>query len=205
MHYLDADGHGFEFDPFKAIVAPRPIGWISTLDGEGRPNLAPYSFFNAVASRPNMIAFSSEGLKHSMTHARATGEFVFNLATRKLVDGMNQSSFTYPDGVNEFAESGLEMAPSLAVKPPRVADAAAALECRVVHQLDLVGLDGKPTDAYLVIGQVVATYIDDVYLKDGRFDAVAAGTIARCGYRDYAQVTDMFELLRPTDGGVFRG
>ncbi len=205
MQYLDADGHGLGFDPFKAIVAPRPIGWISTVDGEGRPNLAPYSFFNALASKPNMIAFSSEGLKHSMKNARATGEFVFNLATRKLVDAMNQSSFTYADGINEFEESGLTMTPSIAVKPPRVAEAAAALECRVVHQLDFVDLDGQPTDAFLVIGQVVATYIDDAFLKNGRFDAVAAGTIARCGYRDYAQVTDMFELLRPTDGGEFRG
>ena len=205
MQYLDADGHGLPFDPFKAIVAPRPIGWVSTVDRDGRPNLAPYSFFNAVASRPNMLMFSSEGMKHSMKNAVETGEFVVNLATQALLHAMNQSSASYADGVNEFEESGLTMAPSLTVRAPRVAEAAASLECRVVHHMQLRDVDGKPLDTYVAIGQVLATHIDDAFIRDGRFDAVAAGTLARLGYRDFSQVTEIFELLRPTDPGEFRG
>lgn len=205
MQYYDAEGHGLPFDPFKSIVAPRPIGWISSVDAAGRPNLAPYSFFNAIASRPNLVMFSSEGMKHSMSNVIATGEFVFNLATRALVDAMNQSSANYAEGVNEFEASGLTMAPSLAVKPPRVEGAAAALECRLVQHMQLKDVDGRPLDTYLAIGQVLATHIDDACIRNGRFDPVAAGTIARCGYRDYAQVLEIFELLRPSDPGEFRG
>lgn len=205
MHYIGENGHGFGFDPFKAIVAPRPIGWISTLDTNGRSNLSPYSFFNALSSRPNLIGFTSEGLKHSMRNARDTGEFVFNLATRALMDAMNQSSADYADGVSEFEETGLEAAASKTVKPPRVAAAAAALECKVVQFIQFQDIEGRPVERYMAVGQVLATYIDDRFIRDGRFDAVAAGTLSRLGYRDYAQVTEVFELLRPTDPGEFRG
>jgi len=186
-------------DPFKAIVAPRPIGWISTVDAEGRPNLAPYSFFNALASHPPIVGFSSEGLKDSPANAIATREFVFNLVTAPLAAAMNASSANVPHGVNEFELAGLEMAPSRLVKPGRVARSPAALECKVVHALELHDVDGKPTDRHLVIGQVVGVHIDDRYLKDGRFDTAAAQPLARCGYRDYAKVTEVFELLRPDD------
>lgn len=202
MHYIGDDAHGLPFDPFKAIVAPRPIGWMSTLDSAGRTNLAPYSFFNAVASRPNLVAFSSEGFKHSIRNARDTGEFVFNLATRSLLEAMNQSSAPYDDGVSEFEATGLEAAPSKTVRPPRVAAAVAALECRLVHFMQLEDVNGRPLDRYLAIGQVLATYIDDAFITDGRFDAVAAGTLSRLGYRDFAQVTEVFELLRPSDPGA---
>ncbi|SHK37082.1 NADH-FMN oxidoreductase RutF, flavin reductase (DIM6/NTAB) family [Roseomonas rosea] len=203
MFYEPRHGHGLPWDPFKAIVAPRPIGWISTIDERGRVNLAPYSYFAIVHNAPPMIAFGSEGLKHSAANARATGEFTFSLATRALFDAMNASSGNQPEGVSEFDEARIPAAPSRMVRPPRVADSPAALECRVVHAMELQDQDGRPSNGFLTIGQVVGVHIDERCLKDGRFDMVAAGTIARCGYRDYAQVTELFEALRPTDGGVF--
>jgi flavin reductase (DIM6/NTAB) family NADH-FMN oxidoreductase RutF len=203
LFYDTHNGHGLPWDPFKAIIAPRPIGWISTVDKNGRANLAPYSFFNAMASRPNMIGFTSEGLKHSPRNARDTGEFVFNLATLPLMEAMNKSSTELEDGVNEFDFAGLAMAPSTHVIAPRVAASPAALECKVVHFVEFDDIDGKATDRFLVVGQVVGVHIDENFISDGRFDAVKAQTIARCGYRDYALVSELFELLRPTDPGKF--
>jgi flavin reductase (DIM6/NTAB) family NADH-FMN oxidoreductase RutF len=203
MFYEPRLGHGLPWDPFKAIVAPRPIGWISTLDSDGRANLAPYSYFAIVHNRPPMVAFGSEGLKHSAANARATGEFVFNLATRPLFEAMNASSGAQPEGISEFESAGIPTAPSRLVRPPRVADSPAALECRVVHAMELPDQDGRPTGGFLTIGQVVGVHIDERFLRDGRFDMVAAETIARCGYRDYVAVTELFEALRPTDGGAF--
>jgi flavin reductase (DIM6/NTAB) family NADH-FMN oxidoreductase RutF len=203
MFYEPRLGHGLPYDPIKAIVAPRPIGWISTLDASGRPNLAPYSYFNMVHNRPPMVAFGSEGLKHSAANARATGEFVFNLVTRPLFEAMNASSDSLPEGTNEFEAAGIAAAPSHLVRPPRVAASPAALECRVVHAMELTDVEGRPSDGWLVIGQVVGVHLDPAFLKDGRFDTVGAETIARCGYRDYSQVTALFEALRPTDRGDF--
>ena len=203
MFYEPRHGHGLPHDPIKAIVAPRPIGWISTLDQQGRPNLAPYSYFNIIHNAPPMLCFGSEGLKHSAANAFATREFVFNLATRPLFDAMNASSGAHPGGANEFELAGLEEAPSTLVAPPRVAASPASLECRVVQAMELLDLEGRPTDGFLVIGQVVGIHIRDEFVVNGRFDTVAAQAIARCGYRDYAQVETMFEALRPTDGGAY--
>ena len=111
--------HGLRHDPFKAIVAPRPIGWISTLDAEGRANLAPYSFFNALGDNPHVVMFSSSGWKHSVANVEATGEFVCNLATWDLRELMNESSAPFPEGTSEFEATGLTPASSVAVKPPR--------------------------------------------------------------------------------------
>jgi len=203
MFYEPRNGHGLPHDPFKAILAPRPIGWISTVDRDGRPNLAPYSFFNAVHSNPPMLMFTSESMKHSAANAIATGEFVFNLSTRPLFDAMNISSGDHPAGVNEFEAAGLEMATSKLVKAPRVAASPASLECRVVSSNQLHDTDGKPLQGWIVIGQVIGVHIAENYLRDGRFDTAAAQPLARCGYRDYATVTELFEALRPTDGGGF--
>ncbi len=202
MHYTEDEGHApLPFDPFKAIIAPRPIGWISTMDLQGRRNLAPYSFFNAVSSRPNMIGFSSDSFKHSPRNARDTGEFVFSLATLPLLEQMNRTSEEVEDGVDEFELAGLAAAPSRLVQPPRVAAAPAALECKLISCTELHDLDGKPTDRWWVVGQVVATYVHDDFLREGRFDTAGAQPLGRCGYRDYAAVTELFELLRPTDPG----
>ena len=203
MFYEPRLGHGLPHDPFKAIIAPRPIGWISTLDTTGRPNLAPYSFFNAVHSRPPMLAFTSESMKHSAANAIATGEFVFNLSTRPLFEAMNISSGALADGENEFVAAGLDAAPCRIVKAPRVAVAPAAMECKVVHSMRLHDVDGAALEGWIIIGQVVGVHIDEAYLRDGRFDTAAAQSLARCGYRDYAAVTAVFEALRPTDGGAY--
>ena len=121
--------HGLKHDPFKAIVAPRPIGWITSMSAAGEINLAPYSFFNGVCSRPNLVMFSSEGRKDSLAFIEETKEFVCNLATFDLRDAMNKTSAPFERGVNEMERAGLAPAPSRLVKPPRVAASPCALEC----------------------------------------------------------------------------
>jgi len=198
-HSFDpAEGHGLPHDPVKAIVAPRPIGWISSLDANGRANLAPYSFFNIFASKPPILGFSSEGWKHSVANIEATGEFVFNLATAHLAQAMNLSSGDFAQGTDEFAKAGLEKMPSENVSAPRVAGVAAAMECKLIEIKPLHDLDGNPVGNFLVLGQVVAVHIEKSYLADGLFDIAKAQTIARCGYRgDYVIADHMFEMIRP--------
>ena len=188
-------------DPFKAIVAPRPIGWISTRAPDGRVNLAPYSFFNAFSSVPPIVGFSSEGCKDSASFARDSGEFVANLASRDLMGAMNLTSAALPRGDSEFVHAGLAMAPCRLVKAPRVAEAHAALECKVVGVTALKDSRGEAIDAYLVLGEVVAFHIDDALIRDGRFDTAAAQPLARCGYQDYAVVESLIALARPAGGG----
>jgi flavin reductase (DIM6/NTAB) family NADH-FMN oxidoreductase RutF len=196
--YEPRSGHGLPHDPFKAIVAPRPIGWISTVGPGGGVNLAPYSFFNAFCDNPPIVGFSSVGRKDSQRNIEATGEFVANLATKAHAEAMNRSSAPVPPHVNEMELAGLSAAPSRLVKPPRVADAPAALECKLLLTLPLKDLDGRTTGNTLILGQVVGVHIDRAFLRDGLFDMTLARTIARCGYRgDYAEVTSLFEMLRP--------
>ncbi len=191
-------------DPFKAIVAPRPIGWISTRGADGRINLAPYSFFNAFCSTPPIVGFSSEGLKDSATFARESGEFVANLASHDLMQAMNATSAPLPRGQSEFEHAGLTMAPCRLVKAPRVAECHAAMECKVVEIVTLKNHRGEALDNYLVVGEVVAFHIDDAYVREGRFDTAAARPLARCGYQDYAVVDKLIALVRPP-GGEGRG
>lgn len=197
LHYTADEPHGLPHDPFKAIIAPRPIGWIGTLDREGRPNLAPYSFFNAVSSRPHLIGFSSEGFKHSAANVRETGEFTFSLATLPLAQQMNTSSASLEPGTNEFEVAQLTMAKSRVVRAPFVGESPAAMECKLVHFLELEDLGGRKTGGYFVIGQVVATYINPEFIVEGRFDATKAQTIARCGYSDYATLESQWQMGRP--------
>jgi flavin reductase (DIM6/NTAB) family NADH-FMN oxidoreductase RutF len=199
LFYEPGKGHGLPHDPFKAIVAPRPIGWISTVDAQGRHNLAPYSFFAAMASSPPIVGFSSEGMKDSPANAIATGEFVCNLSTVALARAMNATSENVARGIDEFDKAGLSRAPCRLVKAARVAESPAALECKVLQVLELHDLDGRGTDRHLVIGQVVGVHIDERFLKHGRFDTAAAQPLARCGYRDYAAVTEIFAMARPDD------
>ena len=188
-------------DPFKAIVAPRPIGWISTRSKEGLINLAPYSFFNAFASSPPIVGFSSEGAKDSAAFARDSGEFVVNLATMDLWRQVSETSAPLPRGQSEFAHSGLTMAPCELVSAPRVAESHAAMECKVVEIVALKNIRNEPIGNYLVLGQVVAFHIDERFIHDGVFDAAAARSLARCGYQDYAVVDKLFTLARPPGGG----
>ena len=197
MFYEPSKGHGLPHDPFKAIVAPRPIGWISSLGADGSLNLAPYSFFSMLSSHPHLVWFSSEGEKDSATFARQTREFVVNLVTSDLVEKVNQSSIDAPRGVSEFDYAGLTPAPSLMVKPPRVAEAHAALECKVTDLYEPKGLDGRHAGVFVVVAECVGVHIDESVMTDGAFDIVKAGTTARLGYRDYATVTEVFQLIRP--------
>jgi flavin reductase (DIM6/NTAB) family NADH-FMN oxidoreductase RutF len=186
-------------DPFKALVAPRPIGWVSTVGRDGSVNLAPYSFFNAVCDRPPMLMFSSSGMKDSAAFALETGEFVWNMPTFALREAMNRTSKAVPRGESEFALAGIKPAPSALVAPPRVADAPVALECRVTQSLELVDVDGAGVDRHVVIGQVVGVWLDEWYIDArGQVDTAKLEPIARCGYTDeYAVVRELFPMRRP--------
>jgi len=185
-------------DPFKAFIAPRPIGWVSTVGPDGELNLAPYSYFNAVCDRPPIVLFSSAGPKDSATFAGSGGEFVWNMATYDLREQMNATSATLARGDSEFAHAELELAPSRLVAPPRVAAAHVALECRVTQVVHLQDLDGERAQNIVVFGQVVGVHVDEDAIVDGRVDITRLKPIARCGYKgDYAVVESLFEMLRP--------
>ncbi|KQT46808.1 flavin reductase [Methylobacterium sp. Leaf456] len=201
--YYEADAPSLPHNPLKAIVAPRPIGWISAMDAQGRVNLSPYSFFNAVGGDPDMVMFSSVGRKDAITFAEEGGEFVCSLATFDLREAVNATSAPLPRGESEFGFAGLTPAPSRKVRPPRVAESPAALECKWLQTVPLVPLDGSEPNNFLVIGQVVSLYIDDRFVRDGRVDTGAMRPILRGGYFDYftAEPETRFELRRPKGGG----
>jgi len=206
MHYATTGrAPGLKHDPFKALAVPRPIGWIATVDAEGRPNLAPYSFFNAISDRPPMVMFSSGGRKDTLRNIEATGEFTCSIATWDLREAMNLSSAPVAPGVDEFRLAGLTPAASMCVRPPRVAEAPAAFECKVWQILPLPAPAARPgatvaPEGYtLVIGEVLAVYIDERFIADGQVDTGRMRPLARLGYMDYAAVTpeSMFTLNRP--------
>lgn len=198
FYTTDHNDHGLPHDPFKAIVAPRPIGWITSMSAKGEINLAPYSFFNGVNSRPNLVMFGSESYKDSVAFVEETGEFVCSLATYDLREAMNDTAAPVARGVNEMIRAGLEPAPSRLVKPPRVAASPCALECRMTQIVQMKDCDGAPVDCYVVFGQVVGVHIDDRFIVDGLLDTAAMRPIARCGYDQYAVVDSVFAMERPT-------
>ena len=202
MHY-DADAPSLPHNPLKAIVAPRPIGWISAMDREGRVNLAPYSYFNAVAGDPDMVMFSSSGRKDALAFAEDGGEFVCSLATFDLREAVNATSAPLERGVSEFGPAGLTPVPSRKVRPPRVGESPAAIECKWLQTVPLVPLDGSAAGSFMVIGQVVSIYVDDRFVRDGRVDTGAMRPILRGGYFDYftTESASRFELRRPKGGG----
>jgi flavin reductase (DIM6/NTAB) family NADH-FMN oxidoreductase RutF len=185
-------------DPFKAIVAPRPIGWITSMSLKGDVNLAPYSFFNGINSRPNLVMFASEGRKDSVSFIAETHEFVCNLATFDLREKMNATSAPFPRGINEMERAGLAPTPSRLVKPPRVAASPCALECKLIKIVPMETFDGKPVDCHVVFGQVIGVHIDDRFIVDGLLDTAAMKPVARCGYDQYAVVESLFSMQRPT-------
>jgi flavin reductase (DIM6/NTAB) family NADH-FMN oxidoreductase RutF len=189
--------HGLPRCPFKAIVSPRPVGWVTSMSADGEINLAPYSFFNAVSDDPPIVMFSSDGYKDSLTFVAETREFVCNLATFDLRAAVVETSASFARGVNEMAAAGLAPAPSRLVRPPRVAASPCALECRVLQIVALDNLDGRPVDRHVVFGQVVGVHIDDRFIRNGRLDTAAMQPIARCGYSDYAVVDKVFAVARP--------
>jgi flavin reductase (DIM6/NTAB) family NADH-FMN oxidoreductase RutF len=197
--YYDADqNHGLPHDPFKALVVPRPIGWISTRNAAGQVNLAPYSYFNALSDLPKLVVFSSSvQVKDSATFAQESGEFVANFVSESLAAQMNASSVDAPRGVSEFDVVGLHEAPCRRVSAPRVAEAYAALECKVTQVLVPRQLDGTDASALVVFGQVVGIHIDESILSNGLVDIRKARPVSRLGYMDFSVTTDSFSMLRP--------
>ena len=194
-------GHGLKHDPLNAIIAPRPIGWISTVSAQGVRNLAPYSFFNAFNYRPPIIGFSSTSWKDSVRNIEETGQFVWNLATRPLAQAVNISSATVAEDVDEFLLAGLTPTESARVTPPRVAESPVAFECRLTQLIRLTDTEGAPIDAWLTLGEVVMVHIDQALLVDGVYDTVAAEPILRGGGpADYFTIGEAqkFQMLRPT-------
>ena len=188
--------HGFEHDPFKAIVAPRPIGWVSTLSAAGVANLAPYSYFNAVAQDPHYIVLGSGGRKDTLRNIQDTDEFALSLATFELREQMNASSANVAHGVDEFSLAGLGKAACRFIAAPRVAESPVCLECRLFKVIDLPDDGGSVAD-YLIIGRVIGIHIDDRFIADGRVDTAAMQPIARLGYSEYATVTEAWRMRRP--------
>jgi flavin reductase (DIM6/NTAB) family NADH-FMN oxidoreductase RutF len=196
FYRTDTNAHGMRHDPFKAIVAPRPIGWISSVAKSGVPNLAPYSFFNAVAEHPHYIVIGSSGMKDSLTNVEATGEFVINLATYELREQMNISSARVAPDVDEFKLAGLTQAPSRFVKAPRVKESPAALECKLFQIVPLPD-DNGDAKQWAILGRVIGVYIDDRFVIDGRVDTAAMKPIARMGYSEYTTVETAWRMRRP--------
>ena len=202
MFYEPRHGSGLSQNPLNAIVVPRPIGWISTLNSEGVPNLAPYSFFNAVAYRPPQVMFAATshhtlgGLKDAVADAQITGEFVVNLATMALRDQMNSSSVPAPHDVDEFKYSGLTKMPGRLVKCPRVAESPVHLECRYTRSVPILSNDLDDSNI-VVFGEVVGVHIDDQIIVEGRIDFLKLRPIGRLGYLDFVEVNNTFSMDRP--------
>ncbi len=201
MFYRPEEGHGLPHNPFNAIVTPRPIGWISTRAANGAANLAPYSFFNAVAYFPPQVMFAStgqkpdrDGTKDSVANIEETGVFCVNIVAEALQDAMNASSAGLARDVDEFDHAGLTKAACATIPCDRVAEAPAALECRLTRVVHLPGAANR-----VVFGEVTGVHIDDACLNDGRFDVTRYRPLSRLGYRDYAVVERVFELARPDD------
>lgn len=200
--------HGLKFDPFKALAAPRPIGWISTVSGQGIRNLAPYSFFNAISDKPPMVMFSSVSRKDSLRNIEENGDFTCSLATYGLREQMNMSSAPVSHGVDEFALAGLTAVGGQMVKSSRVGESPAAFECRHWKTIELP-IAQPDQDArrgtlpcFMVLGYVVGIYIDERYVRDGLVDTAGMQPLARMGYMDYSAVTreNTFTLNRPIVG-----
>ncbi|MCQ8781887.1 flavin reductase family protein [Mangrovibrevibacter kandeliae] len=192
-----SDEHGLPHNPWTALVTPRPIGWISSRDADGTPNLAPYSFFNAVAGRPPMVMFSSTPRKHSLNNIEATGEFAVNVATWDLREAMNLSSATVEADIDEFRLTGLTTAPCRNIGAPRVAESPISIECTLYQAIPLVPKSGLECSTTLVIGEVVGIHIADAAINEGRVDTTRIRPLARLGYMDYSVTDSVFEMLRP--------
>ena len=198
FYTTDTRKHGLKFDPFKALVVPRPIGWVSTLNENGQPNLAPFSFFNAIGDSPPMLMFSVANGKDTVNNIIATKECTCSLASNALVDEMNMSSAAVTSEINEFELGKIETANSQLVKPARVAKSPAAFECTLWKTIELPLVEGR-SGYTMIIVNVAGVYIDDNYVKDGLVDVAAMQPLARLGYMDYAVINEsnMFSLNRP--------
>ena len=201
LHYYEPkNGHGLKHDPFNAIIAPRPIGWISSRGGAGNVNLAPYSFFNGFNYHPPIIGFSSTSWKDTVQNVQETGEFVWNLATLDLAQHMNATAAHVARDVSEFQVAGLTAVPGKLVNVPRVGESPVAFECKLTQIIQLQNKEGDKVKGWLTLGEVVAVYIDKAMIQDGVYITALAKPIVRAGRRgDYFTVKpeDMFEMVRP--------
>ena len=201
MFYRPQDGHGLPHNPFNALITPRPIGWISTRDAQGRDNLSPYSFFNGVAYDPPQVMFASTGAKpdvgdtkDNVANIRETGVFCVNVCSVAHKDAMNASAAMLPHGTDEFEHAGIDKADCDVIACARVANAPASLECKMTQ---IVTLDGPHN--FIVVGEVVGIHMRDDCIVDGKFDATRYVPLSRMGYRDYTAVREVFEMARPDD------
>lgn len=190
MFYQPKDGHGLPHSPFNAIVAPRPIGWISTRAGFG-DNLAPYSFFNALAYQPPQVMFAGDHAD-TIRNVQDAGVFAVNVVEQAMWHQMNATSQAFARGTDEFTACAVPKAECATINCPRVATAPATLECRMTQVIQLAGRDN-----YMVIGEVTGIHLRDDCLRDGRLDVTLYRPMARLGYKDYAVVTEVMELGRP--------
>ncbi len=195
----EAPDHGLPHNPFKAIVSPRPIGWISTSSAGGVANLAPYSFFNALCDNPPMVMFASTGSKSdqpkgkdSLSNILATKEFAVNIVSYALREPMNKTAASFGADEDEFETAGLTKAAGVAISAPHVAEAPAVLECKLFRVVDLPGAANT-----MVIGEVVGVHMKDDFIVNGRFDVTRYKPLSRLGYMDYAAVENVFELIKP--------
>lgn len=209
FYSTDKNNHNLPHDPFKACVAPRPIGWISTLSTSGVANAAPFSFFNGVASDPPQVMYATSGKqphgpKDTITNIRETKEFVVNVATWDLRDAMNITSQPARPEEDEFALAGLSPLPSQLVKPPRIGESPINMECRLVEIIELMSTNAELPNT-MVIGHVVGIHIDEDILTDGMIDNTKLKLISRLGYKDYALVDEVFSMSRPGGGDKLAG
>ena len=201
MFYEPKKGHSLPQNPFNALVFPRPIGWISSLSKKGIANLAPYSFFNAIAYEPPQLMFaatayhSNGGLKDSVANILETKEFVVNLATKKLQQSVVYSSIDAPPGVDEFKLMKLKKRKSTIVQPPSVAESPATLECKLIRKINLKGK--KINQNIMIIGEVVGIHIKDAFISNGKVNSLAMRAISRMGYTEYSEVKSRFLMDRP--------
>jgi len=199
MFYRPEDGHGLPHNPFNAIVTPRPIGWISTRGADGQDNLAPYSFFNAVAYEPPQVMFAStsakpdrDGTKDSVANIRDTKVFCVNVVEYAQRDVMNTTSGPWPRETDEFDKAGIERTDCETIACSRVANAPASLECKLTQIVQLPGAAN-----FVVFGEVIGVHMRDDCLVDGTFDVTRFQPLTRLGYRDYSRITEVFSLKRP--------
>ena len=199
MFYRPEDGHGLPHNPFNAIVTPRPIGWISTRGADGQDNLAPYSFFNAVAYEPPQVMFAStsakpdrDGTKDSVANIRDTKVFCVNVVEYTQRDVMNTTSGPWPRETDEFDKAGIERTDCETIACSRVANAPASLECKLTQIVQLPGAAN-----FVVFGEVIGVHMRDDCLVDGTFDVTRFQPLTRLGYRDYSRITELFSLKRP--------
>ena len=204
MFFRPDEPHGLKRHPFNALIVPRPIGWISTVNNNGIANLAPYSFFNGVAYFPPQVMFASTGNKpqgegkDTISNIRETGEFVVNIATEALKDKMNASCVNAPAEEDEFVLAGLNKAPTNIVKAPRIAESPAQFECILTQIIDLPSANPDGSQNSVVFGQVVGTHIDENIVTDGLIDMEKLNPLSRLGYSDYGLIGEVFAMDRPS-------